>query len=113
MCSLTNISIVEEIKSKTEVASKYLKHVFRTRQQSLTVPGVSKTKFFCQRAAPVTGTHRLINYIDSKAKCRHLKKLTLKGVCGRCLIVQGPLDPLLGFGFGRSSNFVGSESGQI
>jgi hypothetical protein len=31
-------------------------------------------------------THGLINYIDNKAKCRHLKKLTYKeGLCGRCL----------------------------
>ncbi len=30
-------------------------------------------------------THGLINYIDNKAKCRHLKKLTYKeGLCGRC-----------------------------
>ncbi len=26
-----------------------------------------------------TEAHRLINYIDTKAKCRHLKKLTCKG----------------------------------
>ncbi len=50
-----------------------------------------KLSFFCQTAAPVTGTHRLINYIDTKAKCRHPKKLTCKGLCGRCLPVQGPL----------------------
>jgi hypothetical protein len=26
-----------------------------------------------------------INYIDTKAKCRHLKNLPVKGFCGRCL----------------------------
>jgi hypothetical protein len=34
--------------------------------------------------------HGLINYIDTKAKCRHKKKLTCKGLCGRCLSVCGP-----------------------
>ncbi len=29
--------------------------------------------------------HGLINYIDTKAKCRHLKYLSVKGLCGRCL----------------------------
>ncbi len=28
---------------------------------------------------PVAGEHGLINYIDAKAKCRHLKKFTCKG----------------------------------
>jgi hypothetical protein len=27
--------------------------------------------------------HRLINYIDTKAKCCHLKNLPVKGFCGR------------------------------
>ena len=27
----------------------------------------------------------LINYIDTKAKCRHLKNLPVKGLCGRTL----------------------------
>jgi len=27
----------------------------------------------------------LINYIDTKAKCRHLKNWPVKGLCGRCL----------------------------
>ncbi len=30
-------------------------------------------------------TQGLINDIDTKAKCRHLKKWTLKELCGRCL----------------------------
>jgi hypothetical protein len=29
--------------------------------------------------------HWLINYIDIKAKCRHLKSWPGKGLCGRCL----------------------------
>ncbi len=29
-------------------------------------------------------TRGLINYIDSKAKCRHLKNWPVKGLCGRC-----------------------------
>ncbi len=29
--------------------------------------------------------HELINNIGTKPKCRHLKKLTVKGLCGRCL----------------------------
>jgi hypothetical protein len=34
--------------------------------------------------------HGLINYIDTKAKCRHLKNLSVKEFCGRCLSVRGP-----------------------
>ncbi len=30
--------------------------------------------------------HGLINYRDTKTKCRHLKKLTVKVLCGRCLL---------------------------
>jgi len=29
--------------------------------------------------------HGLINYIDTKAKCHHLKELTCKVLCGRCV----------------------------
>ncbi len=29
--------------------------------------------------------HGLINYVDTKAKCRHPKTLSVKGLCGRCL----------------------------
>ncbi len=31
--------------------------------------------------------HELINYIDTKDKCRHLKKQPVKGLCGRYLSV--------------------------
>jgi hypothetical protein len=52
----------------------------------------------------------LIDYIDTKAKCRHLKKLNHKGTLRQvCLRPTS----LLGFGLGWSSNFVGFESGQI
>ncbi len=33
----------------------------------------------------------LFNYIDTKAKCRHLKSWPVKGLCGRFLSVWGPL----------------------
>ncbi len=35
--------------------------------------------------------HGLINFIDTEAKCRQLKKFTCKVLCGRCLSVWGPL----------------------
>ncbi len=35
--------------------------------------------------------HGQINIIDTKAKCRHLKNLPVKGLCGRCLSVWGSL----------------------
>ncbi len=54
----------------------------------------------------------LINYIDTKAKCRHLKKLTCQGTLRQVSICLRP-SPLLGFCLGWSSNFVGSESGQV
>ncbi len=34
---------------------------------------------------------RKIRLIENNAKCRHLKKLPVKGLCGRCLSVLGPL----------------------
>jgi hypothetical protein len=37
------------------------------------------------RSVPAGRLHGLSNYIDTKAKCGHLKKLTCKGTCGRCL----------------------------
>ncbi len=56
--------------------------------------------------------HGLINYIDIKAKCRHLKKLTWERTL-REVFYFSEAPPLLGFCFGWSSNFVGSECGQI
>ncbi len=56
--------------------------------------------------------HGPINYIDTKAKCRHIKKLTCKGTLRQVFICLRP-PPLLGFCLGRFSNFVDSESGQI
>ncbi len=40
------------------------------------------------------GSHGLINFIDTNAKCRHLKKLPVKGLCGSCLSFLGP-SPLM------------------
>ncbi len=34
--------------------------------------------------------HGLTNYIDTKAKCHHLKNWPVNGLCGRCLFVWGP-----------------------
>ncbi len=56
--------------------------------------------------------HRIINYIDTKAKCRYLKKLTCKGTLRQVFICLRPPSHL-GFFLGWYSNFVGSESGQI
>jgi hypothetical protein len=33
-----------------------------------------------------SGNHGLINYKDTKTKCRHLKKLTCKGTLGQVII---------------------------
>jgi hypothetical protein len=55
--------------------------------------------------------HGLINYIDTKAKCRHLKKWTRKGTfAAGVYLSEAPSPPR--FLFGWSSNFVGTESGQ-
>jgi hypothetical protein len=53
----------------------------------------------------------LINIIDSKAKCRHLKQLTCKGTARQVFICLR-LPFLLGFCLGWCSNFVGFKSGQ-
>jgi hypothetical protein len=34
----------------------------------------------------ICANHGLIDNIDTKTKCRHLKKLTCKGLCGRFLL---------------------------
>ncbi len=53
----------------------------------------------------------LINIIDSKAKCRHLKQLTCIGTARQVFICLR-LPFLLGFCLGWCSNFVGFKSGQ-
>jgi hypothetical protein len=57
-------------------------------------------------------TERLINYIDTKAKCLHINKLTYKGTLLQVFICLMP-PPLLCFCLAWPSNFVGSKSGQI
>ncbi len=53
-----------------------------------------------------------INYIETKAKCRHLKNRPVEGLCGRCLSLWSPLPLPKGFCLEWSSNFV-DDSGQI
>jgi hypothetical protein len=48
----------------------------------------------------------LINYVDTKVKCRNLKKMASSATLFICLSPH----PLLGYCLGWSSNFVGSES---
>ncbi len=66
---------------------------------------------FAHAILQVIADTRLNDYIDTKTKCRHIKNWPVKGLWGRCLSVWGPC--ALGFCLGWSSNFVGSESGQI
>jgi hypothetical protein len=42
----------------------------------------------------VSTMHGLINYIDTKAKCRHLKKLTCKGTLRQVFIIVYRLELL-------------------
>jgi hypothetical protein len=51
--------------------------------------GVSGHRSITQKILPlpvVLSSHGLINYIDTKAKCRHLKKLTCKGTLRQVFI---------------------------
>jgi hypothetical protein len=48
--------------------------------------------FLIIRAEPVVSSHGLINYIDTKAKCHHLKKLTCKGTLRQVFIRVDRLD---------------------
>ncbi len=61
---------------------------------------------------PTNPTHGLINYIDTKVKCRHLKTLTYKETLLQEFFCLRP-PPLLDFWLGWSSNFLGTESDQI
>jgi hypothetical protein len=45
---------------------------------------------FMRTGEPVRYKRRKIRLIEGNAKCRHLKKCPLKGLCGRCLSVRGP-----------------------
>ncbi len=62
--------------------------------------------------ARIWDNHGPTNYKDTKAKWRHLKKLTCKRTLRQMLIYLRP-PPLLGFCLGLSSTFVRSESGQL
>ncbi len=53
-----------------------------------------------------------IRLIESNAKCRHLQKFTCKGDLSQVFFCLRP-PPLLGFCLGWSSNFGGSEPGQL
>jgi hypothetical protein len=53
-----------------------------------------------------------VERLESNAKCSHLKKLTCEGTLLQVFFCMRP-PPYLGFCLGWSSNFVGSESGQI
>ncbi len=55
--------------------------------------------------------HWLTNLLDTKTKCRYLKR-TVWGTLQQVFICLRP-PTLLGLCLGWSSNFVGSESGQI
>jgi hypothetical protein len=68
---------------------------------------IPETRAVCNAA-----DHGLINYIDTKAKCCHLKKLTYKETLRQVFICLRP-PSLVGICVGLSSNFVGFESGQI
>jgi hypothetical protein len=60
--------------------------------------GVTATRHKCDRTSFQNikkvqkdgQSRRKIRLIEFNAKCRHLKKLTLKWLCGRCLSVWGP-----------------------
>ncbi len=64
------------------------------------------------RAVCNAADHGLINYIDTKAKCCHLKRLTCKETLRQVFVCLRP-PPLLGVCVGWSSNLIGSESGKI
>ncbi len=59
-----------------------------------------------------TFLHGPINYLDTKANCPHLKKFTCNGALRLMFICLSP-PPLQDLCLRWSSNFVGSESGQI
>jgi hypothetical protein len=67
---------------------------------------------FSNKGITETFDRRKIRLIESNAKCRRLKKLTCKGTLRKVFICLRPL-PFLGFCLRWSSNFVGSQSGQI
>jgi hypothetical protein len=54
-------------------------------------PSSGRLKTFCWNIGTFLYEHGLTNYIDTKAHCRHLKNWPVKGICGRCLSVWGPL----------------------
>ncbi len=73
----------------------------------------TKCTLFRKKKRKNEGNDGLISYTDTKAKCRHLKKLTCKGTLGQVFFCLRTNPPLPGFCLGRSNNLVGSECGQI
>ncbi len=98
------------------------------RIPSIGVPHIYGETFFCQCTVHWCILHMpdsdwitiksvvcyigLINNIDTKAKCRHLKILTCKKDFAAGVYLSETHSPLR-VCLGWSSNFVGSESGQI
>jgi hypothetical protein len=67
---------------------------------------------YLQFEALVALTINYCTYIDTEAKCRHLKTLACKWNLQQVFIFLRPL-PILDFCLGWCSNFVGSESSQV
>jgi hypothetical protein len=73
-------------------------------------------KYYCNTAHEqslkgLAVQHGLIDYIDAKAKCRHVTKFTCKGTLRQVFICLRTPSPRRFLWWSR--NFVGSESGQI
>ncbi len=79
-----------------DAGSRYMKKkislasIFRTLSSRVGEYFVHVVGFYLNLAILATWKsfqHGLMNYIDTKAKCRNLKNWPVKGLCGRCLFV--------------------------
>ncbi len=66
---------IEKLKMPRHEGMSFLKHAARMLKRT-----------FQKLLYTYSAVHGLINYKDTKTKCRHLTKLTCKGTCGRCLL---------------------------
>jgi hypothetical protein len=51
-------------------------------------------KFMNDIVLVVITNHGIVNYIYTKAKCRHLKNLPVKGLCGSLYLSEAPSPPM-------------------
>jgi hypothetical protein len=83
-----SVSIVERDGHQfvSPIRTQHTVHWVRIKVFETLVQDCVKQIWYCSRHLGKESLHGLINYKDTKIKCRHLKDLPVKGLCSRCLL---------------------------